>query len=195
VNGRRVRPFPDWLAEVARAAVRGAYGDDAARAYRPDATLVNHYRGTARLGMHQDNDELTDDPVVSLSVGDSCTFRFGTTENRGRPYTHVRLASGDAFVFGRASRWAYHGVPTVFPDTAPLVLSAGPHPTATHRHRHPHQNRRVTGTLAGTAAQGIGPRVETRRWASGLPHGGGMPPAVEYFGFGCVEPHRDPERA
>jgi alkylated DNA repair protein (DNA oxidative demethylase) len=42
--------------------------------------------------MHQDKDERDDAPVVSLSVGDSCTFRFGNTRDRGRPYQ----ADGDA---------------------------------------------------------------------------------------------------
>lgn len=69
--------------------------------------------------MHQDKDELTAEPVVSISVGDSCVFRFGNTDHRGRPYTDVTLASGDAFVFGGPVRLAYHGVPKVFPATAP----------------------------------------------------------------------------
>ncbi|TDZ45934.1 Alpha-ketoglutarate-dependent dioxygenase AlkB [Mycobacteroides franklinii] len=119
VNGQRVHPFPAWLADLARDAVTLAYGADSSRAYRPDAALINYYDRDARLGMHQDKDEKADDPVVSLSVGDRCTFRFGNTDNRGRPYTDVPLASGDGFVFGRASRFAYHGVPKVFPGTAP----------------------------------------------------------------------------
>jgi alkylated DNA repair protein (DNA oxidative demethylase) len=56
--------------------------------------------------------------VVSLSIGDSCVFRFGNTDNRGRPYTDVELMSGDLFVFGGPSRFAYHGVPKVYPGTA-----------------------------------------------------------------------------
>lgn len=119
VNGNRVLRLPDWIINLARAAVGDAYGQIAATAYQPDAALVNYYREHARLGMHQDKDESTDDPVVSISVGDSCVFRFGNTTTRGRPYTDVALASGDAFVFGGAARYAYHGVPKVFPATAP----------------------------------------------------------------------------
>ncbi len=37
----------------------------------------------------------------------------GNTENRSKPYTDIGLASGDAFVFGRESRFAYHGVPKI----------------------------------------------------------------------------------
>jgi alkylated DNA repair protein (DNA oxidative demethylase) len=68
--------------------------------------------------MHQDKDEVADDPVVSLSVGDSCVFRFGTPGRRGKPYTDVVLASGDAVVFGRESRFSYHAVPRILPGTA-----------------------------------------------------------------------------
>ena len=44
--------------------------------------------------------------------------RFGNTENRARPYTDLRLESGDLFVFGGASRFAFHGVPKIYPGTA-----------------------------------------------------------------------------
>ncbi|WP_309235490.1 alpha-ketoglutarate-dependent dioxygenase AlkB [Streptomyces sp. TRM64462] len=115
VNGARVAPFPAWLAELGRAAVADAYGDDGG--YAPDAALINFYDADARMGMHQDKEERCGAPVVSLSIGDSCVFRFGNNESRGRPYTDVELASGDLFVFGGPSRFAYHGVPKVYPGT------------------------------------------------------------------------------
>ncbi len=40
------------------------------------------------------------------------------TENRNKPWTDVELASGDLFVFGGPSRFAYHGVPKTYPGTA-----------------------------------------------------------------------------
>jgi alkylated DNA repair protein (DNA oxidative demethylase) len=117
VNGRPVLPLPAWLADIGRAVVDDAYGPGSE--YRPDTALVNYYDTTARLGMHQDKDETVNEPVVSLSVGDTCRFRFGNVVDRGKPYTDVNLASGDAFVFGRESRFAYHGVPKIHPGTAP----------------------------------------------------------------------------
>jgi alkylated DNA repair protein (DNA oxidative demethylase) len=119
VNGRRVAAFPEWLAGLGRRALAAAYGEDAdeAREYAPDTALVNFYDGRARMGMHQDKDERSSAPVVSLSVGDSCVFRFGNTESRGRPYTDIELGSGDLFVFGGPSRFAFHGVTKVFPGT------------------------------------------------------------------------------
>ncbi|MEV8453638.1 alpha-ketoglutarate-dependent dioxygenase AlkB [Streptomyces sp. NPDC052095] len=119
VNGARVAEFPDWLVELGREAVAAAYGEEGpAAAYAPDAALVNFYDGAARMGMHQDKEERSDAPVVSLSIGDSCVFRFGNPEDRGKPYTDVELASGDLFVFGGPSRYAFHGVPKVRPGTA-----------------------------------------------------------------------------
>ncbi len=119
VGGGRVAAFPEWLADLGRAALAAAYDDpDAGNTYRPDTALINYYDGTARMGMHQDKDEKADEPVVSLSIGDTCRFRFGNTSNRGKPYTDIDLASGDLFVFGGPSRFAYHGVPKTYVGTA-----------------------------------------------------------------------------
>ncbi|HET6357868.1 alpha-ketoglutarate-dependent dioxygenase AlkB [Streptomyces sp.] len=119
VNGARVAEFPDWLVELGRSALVAAYGEDEAdQAYAPDTALINFYDGAARMGMHQDKEERSGAPVVSLSIGEACVFRFGNTETRGRPYTDVELASGDLFVFGGPTRFAYHGVPKVYPGTA-----------------------------------------------------------------------------
>jgi alkylated DNA repair protein (DNA oxidative demethylase) len=119
VDGAPVPALPDWLADLGRAAVGAAYHDAAAAAsYAPDAALVNFYDEHARMGLHQDKDERSDAPVVSLSVGDACVFRFGNTRTRGKPYTDVELLSGDLFVFGGPSRFAYHGVPKVRPGSA-----------------------------------------------------------------------------
>lgn len=119
VDGGPVAPFPDWLANLGRRAVAEAYQDPAAGdRYDPDAALINYYADDARLGMHQDKDERSDEPVVSLSIGDDCVFRFGNTDNRNRPYADVQLRSGDLFVFGGPARFAYHGVPKTLPGTA-----------------------------------------------------------------------------
>ncbi|MFD4263582.1 alpha-ketoglutarate-dependent dioxygenase AlkB family protein [Streptomyces sp. NPDC058534] len=121
-DGTPVKPFPAWLGELGRSAVTDALGAGAAEDAPYDIALVNFYDADARMGMHRDADERSDAPVVSLSLGDTCVFRFGNPETRTRPYTDVELRSGDLFVFGGPSRLAYHGVPRVHAGTAPPEL-------------------------------------------------------------------------
>jgi alkylated DNA repair protein (DNA oxidative demethylase) len=121
-DGAPVKPFPAWLGELARQAVTDALGADAVGEAPYDIALINFYDADARMGMHRDADERSDAPVVSLSLGDTCVFRFGNPETRTRPYTDVELRSGDLFVFGGPSRLAYHGVPRVHAGTAPPEL-------------------------------------------------------------------------
>ncbi len=118
VNGARVLEVPDWMVRLGRRALAAAH-DDPPPAYTPDTALVNFYDDAARMGMHQDKEEVVDSPVVSLSIGDTATFRFGNTEHRNRPWTDVELRSGDLFVFGGPSRFAFHGVTGTAPGTAP----------------------------------------------------------------------------
>jgi alkylated DNA repair protein (DNA oxidative demethylase) len=121
-DGAPVKPFPPWLDELGRRAVTDALGERAAPPEPYDIALINFYDGDARMGMHRDSDEKSCAPVVSLSLGDTCVFRFGNPETRGRPYTDVELRSGDLFVFGGPSRLAHHGVPRVHAGTAPPEL-------------------------------------------------------------------------
>src|SRR5699024_1941693 len=94
VNGRRVLDVPDWMVRLGRSAIAAAYGHEPGQRpetqcldgdYTPDTALVNLYDEAARMGMHQDRDEVSPAPVVSLSIGDTCTFRFGNTQTRTRP--------------------------------------------------------------------------------------------------------------
>lgn len=120
VNGNRVLEFPDWMVRLGRKALLAATQDAAsAERYTPDTALVNYYGAESKMGMHQDRDERSVAPVVSISIGDTCQFRFGNTQNRNKPYEDIMLASGDLFVFGGPARLAYHGVTKVLPGTAP----------------------------------------------------------------------------
>ncbi|WP_237224828.1 alpha-ketoglutarate-dependent dioxygenase AlkB family protein [Rothia nasisuis] len=120
VNGQPVPPVPDWLVRLGRRALGVATGDfEQAEAYTPDVALVNFYQKESTMGMHQDKDEKSSAPVVSLSIGDSCLFRLGNTLTRSKPYRDLILNSGDLFVFGGPSRFAFHGVRKVYERTAP----------------------------------------------------------------------------
>ncbi len=122
-DGRPVAPFPEELGALSSRAVVDASAADGSLAhpagdYRPDVALINWYGPGARMGMHADRDERAWAPVVSLSLGDSCVFRFGTPASRGRPWVDVTLESGDLFVFGGPARLAFHGVPKVLEGTS-----------------------------------------------------------------------------
>nr|WP_308130294.1 alpha-ketoglutarate-dependent dioxygenase AlkB [Kitasatospora aureofaciens] len=126
-DGTPVKPFPAELGRLARRAVSDAYGERVAgvagaAAYEPDIAIVNHYPHGAKMGLHQDRDERTDAPVVSLSLGDTCVFRLGNTETRTRPWTDLELRSGDLLVFGGPARFAYHGVVRTLAGTADPAL-------------------------------------------------------------------------
>jgi len=91
----------------------------------PDCCLVNYYDTSARMGMHQDRDEGDFDwPVLSISLGDTATFRMGGVK-RGDPTSSVRLESGDIVVMGGAARLAYHGVDRILPGTSTLLRDGG----------------------------------------------------------------------
>jgi alkylated DNA repair protein (DNA oxidative demethylase) len=127
-DGAPVKPLPADLIELSRRAVAAAYGDGSseARTYAPDAAIVNLYAEGARLGLHQDGEEPSDAPVVTISLGDECTFRLAGTDRRTGPFTDIALRSGDLLVFGRRNRRIFHGVPKVEPGTAPSGLGLPP---------------------------------------------------------------------
>ena len=120
-DGAPVKPLPDALTRLAREAVAACYGAQSpeAIANAPDAAIVNLYPTDARLGLHQDGEEPSDAPVVTISLGDTCTFRLAGVDRRVGPFTDIEMRSGDLLVFGRENRRIFHGVPKVLPDTAP----------------------------------------------------------------------------
>jgi alkylated DNA repair protein (DNA oxidative demethylase) len=91
----------------------------------PECCLVNLYRGGARMGLHQDKDEqATDAPVLSVSLGDTALFRIGGTARRG-PTKSLKLVSGDVLTFGGPARLAFHGVDRVMERTSRLIRGGG----------------------------------------------------------------------
>jgi alkylated DNA repair protein (DNA oxidative demethylase) len=91
----------------------------------PECCLVNLYRGEARLGLHQDRDEIDlAAPVLSISLGDEALFRLGGM-TRNAPTCTMVLHSGDVVVLGGAARLAFHGVDRVLAGTSDLVPGGG----------------------------------------------------------------------
>ena len=93
--------------------------------HAPEACLVNWYASGAKMGLHQDRDEQDfDAPVVSLSLGDTALFRIGGVK-RTDPTRSLKLASGDALVFGGPARLAFHGIDRVMAGSSTLLPQGG----------------------------------------------------------------------
>jgi alkylated DNA repair protein (DNA oxidative demethylase) len=91
----------------------------------PEACLVNFYDCHARMGLHQDRDEAElAAPVVSISLGDNCCFRYGGSR-RGDPAKKLELRSGDILVMGGAARLMFHGVDKIFAGSSSLLPGGG----------------------------------------------------------------------
>ena len=125
-DGAPVKPLPPELVALARRAVSDTLGPAAAAAFDPDAAIVNLYRPGAHLGLHQDGEEPSDAPVVTISLGDACIFRLAAPDRRTAPFTDIDMRSGDLLVFGGVNRRIFHGVPKVLTGTSPFGLGLPP---------------------------------------------------------------------
>jgi DNA oxidative demethylase len=93
--------------------------------HEPEACLINYYGPAAKMGLHQDRDENDlQAPVVSLSLGDTCIFRYAGIQRRGPTHT-LRLASGDAMVLANETRLAFHGVDRIVAGTSTFLAEGG----------------------------------------------------------------------
>jgi DNA oxidative demethylase len=113
-------PWPDFPQQIL-----AAWRDLGGYPHPPQACLINYYASGARMSLHQDRDEADlSAPVVSLSLGDTCLFRFGGT-TRGGATRSIKLSSGDALVLGGPARLAFHGVDRILPGTSMLLPEGG----------------------------------------------------------------------
>lgn len=102
-------PIPTALFSLAqRAASAAGYAN-----FCPDTCLINVYHTEAKMGLHQDKDELDfTQPIVSVSLGVPATFLFGGAK-RNDNTAKIPLTHGDVVVWGGASRRFFHGVNAV----------------------------------------------------------------------------------
>jgi DNA oxidative demethylase len=130
-TGRPWPPMPDTLIAM--------WNDVGGYRHPPEACLVNYYGATAKMGLHQDRDEVDfTAPVISLSLGDSCLFRIGGLR-RGDPTRSFRLDSGDVLVLSGQARLAFHGVDRIYPGTSTLLAEGGRINLTIRRVTHPIQ--------------------------------------------------------
>ncbi|HLZ82197.1 MAG TPA: alpha-ketoglutarate-dependent dioxygenase AlkB [Caulobacteraceae bacterium] len=117
LTGRLWPVMPQALLDLWRA-LSGAPAD-------ADCCLVNLYRDSARMGLHQDRDEADFSfPVLSVSLGDTAVFRLGGTTRKAASRT-LRLASGDVCLLGGEARLAFHGVDRIIAGSSRLVAGGG----------------------------------------------------------------------
>lgn len=110
-------PMPAMLLE--------AWRELAGYPYEPEACLVNFYEASAKMGLHQDRDEQDfEAPVLSLSLGDTALFRIGGSTRGGKTQS-LKLASGDALLFGGEARLAYHGIDRILAGSSSLLPQGG----------------------------------------------------------------------
>lgn len=119
------KAFPPRLSNLAHRALQDTLSQY--DQFDPDVAIVNWYDGRSKLGMHTDRSESAlvrnaGSPIISISLGDTCLFRFGNNQSKSAPYQDIELRSGDLFVFGGSDRMAYHGVLKIYPGTAPQKL-------------------------------------------------------------------------
>ncbi|CAN5218086.1 alpha-ketoglutarate-dependent dioxygenase AlkB [soil metagenome] len=115
-TGQPWPPIPPVLRELWR--------DLTGEATVPDACLVNLYGEGARMGLHQDRDEVDmGAPVLSVSLGDTAVFRIG--EAGAGPTTTIKLASGDICCLMGPARLARHGIDRVLSGSSRLIPGGG----------------------------------------------------------------------
>ena len=97
---------------------------------KAEAAIVNFYSPGDVLSLHRDVSESCDHGLISLSIGCDGLFMIGLGEedNQCNPLRQVtiRLRSGDAVYMSGESRYAWHGVPRIIPNTCPDLLRAWP---------------------------------------------------------------------
>lgn len=109
---------------------------------KADAAIVNLYSPGDTLSVHRDVAESSGTGLISISLGCDAIFVIGTSseslattgETKGATCTSqteervlaIRLQSGSAVYMSGASRFAWHGVPQIVPNTCPTYLESWP---------------------------------------------------------------------
>ena len=116
------RPWPVmpkiFLELATSAALAAGFAD-----FSPDACLINRYETGARMGLHQDKNEIDfSQPIVSVSLGVPAIFQFGGFK-RADKTQRILLSHGDVLVWGGPDRMRYHGILPLKQNHHPLLGS------------------------------------------------------------------------
>ena len=101
------------------------WSDMVSETRQPDCCLINYYKKTAKMGLHQDKDEADFNwPVLSISLGDTGIFRVGGL-NRKDPTEKIDLESGDIAILEGKTRLAFHGIDRIKFGSSSLLKDGG----------------------------------------------------------------------
>lgn len=121
----------DWTAKVYPAERPPAFPEDIAGLLRaafpetePEAAILNLYSPGNTLSPHRDVSEECDAGLISVSFG--CDGLFLISHDDGTGCEIIRLRSGDAVYMDGTSRFAWHAVPKIVPETCPSWLADWP---------------------------------------------------------------------
>lgn len=94
--------FPDDLAFFVKGVAKVLQYEN----YQPEAAIVNYYPLNATLAGHVDHSEYCNEPLFSISLGQSACFLIGG-ETRNIEPSALLLQSGDICIFSGKSRLRY----------------------------------------------------------------------------------------
>lgn len=134
----------DWTNKVYPAEAPPTFPTDVAQLLRglfpemvPEAAIVNFYSPGDTLSLHRDVAEDCNRGLISISIGCDGIFILGLDDDTENSISEsdlssssrilaIRLRSGDAVYMDGESRFAWHGVPQIIPDTCPDWLKDWP---------------------------------------------------------------------
>jgi DNA alkylation damage repair protein AlkB len=106
---------------------------------KAEAAIVNLYSPGDTLSVHRDVAESSATGLISISLGCDAIFIIGTSSEPAKPadgttstqpnderVLAIRLRSGSAVYMSGNSRFAWHGVPQIVPNTCPTYLENWP---------------------------------------------------------------------
>jgi DNA alkylation damage repair protein AlkB len=121
----------DWTAKVYPKEQPPPFPSDVAgllRACFPEvdaqAAIVNLYTPGDTLSVHRDVSEECDRGLISVSIG--CDALFIVANEDASVIETIRLRSGDGVLMSGLSRYLWHAVPKVLPDTCPAQIADWP---------------------------------------------------------------------
>jgi alkylated DNA repair protein (DNA oxidative demethylase) len=115
-NGLVWRDMPDTVKIICRILVPYL---------RPETCLINVYKEGQSLGLHRDESEKSDAPIVSISLGASALFYLGGALRSDPISKTILLRSGDILIMSGKYRHFYHKVGSPEKDGPAFMKDAG----------------------------------------------------------------------